>query len=59
MVSLLLRLLTDNYSYEILLEVVSDNYSAYMLYTTSGFRVRTQYDYYPRSTEDVCKALSS
>ncbi len=48
-----------NYSDEILLEVDSENNSAYMLYTTSGFRVRTQYDYYPCSTEDVCEASSS
>lgn len=45
--------LTDSCSDEILLEVDSKNNSAYLLYTSSGFSIRTQYDYYARSINDA------
>ena len=39
-------------SREIVLEVDSENARAFHLYTTSGFTVRTQYDYYEAQTAD-------
>jgi ribosomal protein S18 acetylase RimI-like enzyme len=53
MIDELIRYLLDNFPEEILLEVDSDNSRAYALYTTSGFGVRTQIDYYPRRTEKI------
>lgn len=37
----------------ILLEVDSENNSAFMLYTTSGFKKQVQFDYYKRMLKDI------
>ena len=44
--------LQKKYSREIVLEVDSENARAFHLYTTAGFEVRTQYDYYEARTVD-------
>ncbi len=44
--------LQKSYDRDIVLEVDSENARAFHLYTTSGFEVRTQYDYYEARTEE-------
>ena len=53
----LITQLTQNYQDDIMLEVDSENAAAYALYTTSGFLVKTQYDYYERTTHEIAASL--
>jgi ribosomal protein S18 acetylase RimI-like enzyme len=50
MLAQLIGELQKTYGREIVLEVDSENARAFHLYTTSGFEVRTQYDYYEART---------
>ncbi|MBT3319416.1 MAG: GNAT family N-acetyltransferase [Clostridia bacterium] len=55
----LIAQLTQNYQDDIMLEVDSENAAAHALYTTSGFIVKTQYDYYERTTDDIATSLGT
>lgn len=50
MLAKIISVLQKTYSREIVLEVDSENARAFHLYTTAGFEVRTQYDYYEART---------
>lgn len=45
--------LQSKFEDEILLEVDSENHGAFMLYTTSGFKKKVQFDYYKRMAVDI------
>ncbi len=50
--------LLKNMQKDILLEVDSNNKSAFTLYTSSGFGIRTQFDYYEARLDDIQNQIS-